>query len=289
MRTFEFKDGKSNKFWNIELSGKSFTVTFGRIGTAGQTQEKAFPSDAAARTAHDKLVAEKLGKGYVEISSGAAPSAGSTSGKALENAILANPEDLGAHAAYADWLIEQGDPRGEFIQVQLALEDPKKSAKERKELAEREEKLLEAHRDKWLGDLAELFSEGESEAEFARGWLATVEVPDLTVAMSRALAKAPLARLARRLAINGTAYEDAGDYEEGDDIPEDTEDPSLHVLARSNILGNVRVFQLGNLEEAEDLNCHMSGETAVAFVKKCRGSRSCIYWPTRSTPRRCSA
>jgi uncharacterized protein (TIGR02996 family) len=61
----------------------------------------------------------------------------SSTGQTLENAILANPDDLGAHAAY-DWLIEQGDPRGEFIQVQLALEDPKKSAKERKELQKRE-------------------------------------------------------------------------------------------------------------------------------------------------------
>jgi predicted DNA-binding WGR domain protein len=66
MRTFEFKDAKSNKFWNIELSGSSFTVTFGRIGTGGQTQTKTFPSDAAAKKEHDKLVAEKLKKGYVE-------------------------------------------------------------------------------------------------------------------------------------------------------------------------------------------------------------------------------
>ena len=36
MRTFEFKDDKAYKFWRIELSGKSFTVKFGRNGTAGQ-------------------------------------------------------------------------------------------------------------------------------------------------------------------------------------------------------------------------------------------------------------
>jgi uncharacterized protein (TIGR02996 family) len=270
MRTFEFKDGKSNKFWNIELSGKAFTVTFGRIGTAGQTQEKSFPSEAAARAAHDKLVAEKTGKGYVETSAGgvgAAAPAGSGSGKALENAILANPEDLGAHAAYADWLIEQGDPRGEFIQVQLALEDPKTPGGKRKELAEREEKLLEAHRDQWLGDLAELFAEGDVEAEFARGWLSSLQIPDLNVALSRALAKAPLARLLRRLAINDTAYEEEGEYEEGSDIPEGADTPSLHPLLRCH-LSNVRVFQLGNLDEAEDFNCHMDGETAVDFVKK---------------------
>jgi predicted DNA-binding WGR domain protein len=66
MRTFEFKDGKSNKFWNIELSGQSFTVTFGKIGSAGQSQVKKFRTEAAACVASDKLVAEKLRKGYLE-------------------------------------------------------------------------------------------------------------------------------------------------------------------------------------------------------------------------------
>ena len=42
---------------------------------------------------------------------------------ALEDAIAANPDDRAAHSAYADLLTEEGDPRGEFIAVQLALED----------------------------------------------------------------------------------------------------------------------------------------------------------------------
>ena len=66
MRTFEFTDDTSNKFWHIDLQGTTFTVTFGRIGTKGQTQVKDFPDAAQARKAHDKLVAEKLVKGYVE-------------------------------------------------------------------------------------------------------------------------------------------------------------------------------------------------------------------------------
>ena len=40
MRTFTFDDGKSQKFWNIELEGNRYTVTFGRIGTQGQTQTR---------------------------------------------------------------------------------------------------------------------------------------------------------------------------------------------------------------------------------------------------------
>jgi predicted DNA-binding WGR domain protein len=42
MRRFKFRDDKSAKFWSIDLQGKSFTVRFGKIGTAGQTQTKDF-------------------------------------------------------------------------------------------------------------------------------------------------------------------------------------------------------------------------------------------------------
>lgn len=70
-REFEFKDGKSDKFWKITLDGKSHTVHFGRRDTAGQEQTKEFGSEAEARKSHDKLVAEKVGKGYVETTSGA--------------------------------------------------------------------------------------------------------------------------------------------------------------------------------------------------------------------------
>src|SRR3954453_14503674 len=70
MRCFTFTDDKSNKFWNIDLQGKRFTVQFGKTGAAGQTQIKEFADEAAARREHDKLVAEKLKKGYVETTPG---------------------------------------------------------------------------------------------------------------------------------------------------------------------------------------------------------------------------
>ena len=57
MRTFQFSDAKSHKFWNIEVSGNSFTVTYGKIGTAGKTQTKSFPTAEKARAEADKLVA----------------------------------------------------------------------------------------------------------------------------------------------------------------------------------------------------------------------------------------
>jgi predicted DNA-binding WGR domain protein len=49
MPRYEFSEGTSNKFWEINLSGKSFTTTYGKIGTSGQTTIKQFKSDAEAK------------------------------------------------------------------------------------------------------------------------------------------------------------------------------------------------------------------------------------------------
>src|SRR5262249_15137221 len=141
------RDGQPHKFWTIDLQGPCFTVTFGRHGTAGQTQTKQFADAEKARAAHDKLIAEKLKKGYQEQTALAPPPIQ----RALEEALVADPDDPAPHAAYADCLTEAGDPRGEFIQVQLSLEDAGHSARERKELQKREQTLLAAHVREWLG------------------------------------------------------------------------------------------------------------------------------------------
>lgn len=65
-RNLVFSDGSSNKFWKIELEGSSHTVTFGKIGTSGQSQTKDFESSETAKKSYDKLVAEKTKKGYVD-------------------------------------------------------------------------------------------------------------------------------------------------------------------------------------------------------------------------------
>jgi predicted DNA-binding WGR domain protein len=67
MPRYELKEGTSSKFWQIDLAGSSFTTTFGRIGTAGQTSTKSFASDAKALAEHDKLITEKTRKGYALV------------------------------------------------------------------------------------------------------------------------------------------------------------------------------------------------------------------------------
>jgi uncharacterized protein (TIGR02996 family) len=207
MRTFVFTDATSNKFWHIELSGKKFTVQFGRVGTTGQTQTKSSTSPAAAQKEHDKLVAQKLKKGYVETTAPAPALPVSTERLALEKALVAHPDEVAAHSAYADYLVEAGDPRGEFIQVQLALEDASRPKAERTRLQKRETQLLEEHARVWLGDLGRFLVGSWSgpgkpyDYRFARGWLDSVRTLPLPELLVAAVAGAPEARLLRRLEI----------------------------------------------------------------------------------------
>jgi predicted DNA-binding WGR domain protein len=82
MPRYEFQEGGSSKFWEITLEGTSYTTRYGRIGSEGQSTTKSFDTADAARTEHDKLVAEKLKKGYKLVEGGgagpatAAPAAG---------------------------------------------------------------------------------------------------------------------------------------------------------------------------------------------------------------------
>jgi uncharacterized protein (TIGR02996 family) len=276
MRTFLFTDAKSNKFWHIELQGQIFTVTFGRVGTKGQSQTKAFADAATAKEEHDALVAEKLKKGYVETTGGSAPAPAkptSTEQKALEKALVEHPDEVAAHSAYADYLAEAGDPRGEFIQVQLALEDPARPKPDRDALRKREKALLKNRAQEWLG-AAGRFLVGDWSGEdkpihfaFARGWLDYVRALPVPGELLTALAGAPEARLLRRLDViydmrhhpfgfeavleklNGALTED----EQLDDEDFYMSDPGilLPALAGSPYLTNLRVLKYGFSDDHE--------------------------------------
>jgi uncharacterized protein (TIGR02996 family) len=257
MRTFEFSEGNSSKFWSIDLKGTQIEVTFGRIGTKGQTQVKEFPDSGKAQVAHDKLIQEKLGKGYVEKGPASAPA---PTQLALEQAIVEEPDDLAAHSAFADYLTEQGDPRGEFAAAQLALEDPACTGARRKQLVSREKELLKRHGREWLGELtlylldqrgADDDSPKRYRHQFVLGWLDSLEIALLTVEFSRVLARAPQSRLLRCLVIQKSQYNDDEEnpYEPEKDVPETAYWPGLYPLHRSPYLGNVRVCQLGERTE----------------------------------------
>ncbi|MBO6933684.1 MAG: DNA ligase [Deltaproteobacteria bacterium] len=73
MRRFEYKDQKSNKFWEIEREGSSVTTRWGKIDTSGQTKTKDLGTDAKAEAHVDKQIASKVKKGYAEVGEGLPP------------------------------------------------------------------------------------------------------------------------------------------------------------------------------------------------------------------------
>ena len=129
-------------------------------------------------------------------------------------AIKDTGDELANHMAYGDYLAEHGDVRGEFIRVQLALEDESRPPAERDDLRRREAELLAAHQGEWLGPLAPVVLEdrdvGEhrrasgfvNRASWRRGWLDDVYVWWFDTAAARALMRSVLIRhIAADLAI----------------------------------------------------------------------------------------
>jgi uncharacterized protein (TIGR02996 family) len=266
MRTFELHRPNSHKFWTIEFRGRSFTVSFGKVGTSGQTRTKSFASKAEAQEAADKLLREKTRKGYVETT----PFVPTKLAVAFEQALAENPDDVGAWSAYADYLAEQGSLRGEFMQVQLALEDDTRSRAERRELQAREAGLLKEHEREWLGHLAPHLLGGgtddpgsaaahpESDSRpgtvhrWRRGFLAELQVQCLTVRLAQALADAPAGRFLQKLHVISTAYYLSMQEETTPRrFPGPPEyrgyDEWLEMLG-APLLRSLRVFQMGDID-----------------------------------------
>ena len=66
-RRFEYSAGNSHKFWEISVRGAEVSVHYGRIGSQGQKNVKSFPDRVAASKHAEKLMNEKLQKGYLEV------------------------------------------------------------------------------------------------------------------------------------------------------------------------------------------------------------------------------
>ncbi len=266
MRTFQYSDAKSHKFWTIEVHGTSFTVTFGKVGTSGRTQTKSFPTGEKAQSAADKLIGEKLKKGYVETT----PQAVVSTAEAFERALSADPRDLATASIYADYLQEQGNPRGEFIQVQIALEDEMRSKKEREKLQAREQELLAKHERDWLGNLAphlldratndpystdynpRLPNSPGTDHRWRRGILAELTVGCLTVRLAQALVDSPAARFLQKLHIVSTAdYLSMQDHTTPRRVPRPPETRREYEwleLLGAPLLRCLCVFQMGDID-----------------------------------------
>jgi uncharacterized protein (TIGR02996 family) len=68
MPRYEYSEGTSNKFWEIERDGSVVTTRWGRIGTDGQSKEKDLGSEDKAEKEYTKLIGQKTKKGYQLVS-----------------------------------------------------------------------------------------------------------------------------------------------------------------------------------------------------------------------------
>src|SRR5262249_2071149 len=150
MRTFIRRDGASPLFWNVDLQDNRIVVTAGRMDALGTTKVRCYDDADAARAAQARLIRKRLADGYIETTPAPVPPLQ----KALEDALIANPGDLASHMAYADYLIEPEDPRGQLIQIQLELESLLRTSTRQADLRKRALRLVNEHGRAWLGELA---------------------------------------------------------------------------------------------------------------------------------------
>jgi uncharacterized protein (TIGR02996 family) len=94
-------------------------------------------------------------------------------GEMLLRAIIEDPDADDLRLIYADWLHDHGDAaRAEFIRVQVRLAKMDADDPERPALEDREQELLDDHRENWLQVLpADAFNPDELYPRFRRGFL----------------------------------------------------------------------------------------------------------------------
>jgi len=104
-------------------------------------------------------------------------------------AVYANPDDDGARQVLADALQEIGDPRGEFIALQLSGADPK-----------REKALYKKHAKEWLGAAGKILK--QDSIVFERGFLTAGVMHPRSNGDARNAVGAPEWATVRRLRVN---------------------------------------------------------------------------------------
>lgn len=128
----------------------------------------------------------------------------------FEAHLRAAPDDVAGWSAYADFLTDRGDPRGEFLRVQLALEDPALPKPVRKRFAAREKELLFAHYPAWMGRgltkialdrLGHHRPDARSGVVFRRGWVRALPPLRCDAECIDILATAPEVRWLEHLAL----------------------------------------------------------------------------------------
>jgi uncharacterized protein (TIGR02996 family) len=167
------------------------------------------------------------------------------------DAIRANPDDDHVRLIFADWLEERGDPRGEFIRVQYALEAPATDARRTMALRIREKELLATHARDWLGPLAEL----HEHITFRRGFPDEANLSvDLFLESAERLRFVPLRRVALHHRKGMLGFLD-------DHMPQLVECPHLAAFTGLHLQGGISDLGMRMLADSP----HLAGLRELRF------------------------
>lgn len=215
MRRFEFKQGSSYKFWEIEVEGNSYTARYGKVGTEGQTQTKKFASADKAAAEAEKKIREKVGKGYIEVAAAAA--------KPAEAKQEAADDRAAEFAVLADKLQAAGDPWGQRIALNIALVETAPKSPERKKLLKELVALDKEHGKHFFGAALQKLMKAKDFEKVAHltweyGYITRARIgqPDYDMRDPKAgdviaaVMKSPASEYLRDLTIGLTSYEGGG-------------------------------------------------------------------------------
>ncbi len=244
-------------------SGKGITAKPGSLGMSLQTPRALAASDVTLL-----LGAAGAGGAGQGAQAGGDGAAAPDERTRLLQAVLAAPESVEPRLVYADWLQEQGDPRGELISVQCLLGGGLEYPSQRHALRAREQELLAEHGELWSAPAKKL----SHQHWFRRGFIDEVHAgagtflpgaaalfavePVLRLVleeMSRrdcaSLAGAPWLGRVRRLKLRG-----------------EIGDAGMAALGKSLQLGALASLNLGSCE----LGPKGAGALAEASMRACR-------------------
>lgn len=177
-----------------------------------------------------------------------------TEATAFLRAICDRPDDDDPRLVYADWLDERGDPRGEFIRLQIELARLLPDHPHRPPLERRQAELRRAHDSRWRAELPEL--PGLVWGSFSRGFVGSVVAHSTAAFLSQApalFAAAPMQRLrvfgldtaALDAAFSATALRRLRELELGGNLLRDF---GAQALAECPHLGNITALELHRCE-----------------------------------------
>lgn len=246
----------------IQLAnGKGIKPKPGRMGMSLQTPRVLSEAD----------VALLLGACAPEASTPGEPASPAVADSPMLADVIAAPDDDAPRLVLADWLMERGDPRGEFIAAQVRLASRAIFRSQRLDLRARAGKLLKRHRRQWT-DFG--LADPAAQWRFRRGFIVEVAAgaTQLLEAAPRLFAREPV----RRLKLHGCDLEAVEtlarapwlDRLEALKLHGDLGDEGAALLADLDGLRNLRLLNL------YDCGLGVAGAEAIAGSRALRALRT---------------